>query len=193
MRKYRDELIEFVTKMHGDQKRKYTGEPYVNHLLEVESILVEHSDELIAFHGEGGYALALDVALCHDLFEDTACDKITLLRFFDARVSFQHAIKVAIGVDELTDVFTHKAYPEIRRDVRKIMEAGRMAGTGVAGASGVSQSVKYADILSNGPSIIGNDPKFAKTYVKECKFLLGVLGKGEPLLKEKCLETLERI
>lgn len=27
--------LEFVAKWHGNQTRKYTGEPYVNHLVEV--------------------------------------------------------------------------------------------------------------------------------------------------------------
>lgn len=35
LNKQQSDLFDFVKKSHGDQKRKYTGEPYWNHLKNV--------------------------------------------------------------------------------------------------------------------------------------------------------------
>ena len=45
-----DEVLKFATKAHGDQKRKYTGDPYIVHPIAVAEIVktVPHTD---AMHG----------------------------------------------------------------------------------------------------------------------------------------------
>ena len=42
--------LDFATKAHGDQVRKYTGEPYTNHLVEVMNIVrtVKSDDSMLA-------------------------------------------------------------------------------------------------------------------------------------------------
>ena len=54
--------IDFAKQAHKDHKRKYTGEPYFNHLWEVMNIVrsVESDDDM------------LSAALLHDTVEDTA-------------------------------------------------------------------------------------------------------------------------
>ena len=53
--------IEFATKAHEGQVRKYTGEPYIVHPLEVAEIVktVEHTEEMLM------------AAVLHDTVEDT--------------------------------------------------------------------------------------------------------------------------
>ena len=51
----------FATRMHGNQQRKYTGEPYVLHCLEVARMVAEI----------GGTATMIAAALLHDVVEDT--------------------------------------------------------------------------------------------------------------------------
>ena len=76
----------FAGLAHGSQKRKYTGEPYIVHPVEVSEIVAWHngSKEMIA------------AALLHDTVEDT---DVTI---DDIRNEFGNA--VALLVDDLTDV-----------------------------------------------------------------------------------------
>jgi hypothetical protein len=51
----------FATRMHGKQQRKYTGEPYVLHCLEVARMVAQ----------VGGTPAMIAAALLHDVVEDT--------------------------------------------------------------------------------------------------------------------------
>jgi hypothetical protein len=51
----------FATRMHAGQQRKYTGEPYVLHCLEVARMVAEI----------GGTTTMIAAALLHDVVEDT--------------------------------------------------------------------------------------------------------------------------
>ncbi len=64
---------------HKDQKRKGDGgAPYINHLIEVASLLSEYAQ----IDDDG----VLEAAILHDILEDTTIQKETLLKEFGERV-----------------------------------------------------------------------------------------------------------
>lgn len=170
-----NKLFEFVTKMHGEQKRKYTGEPYVNHCLQVAEIVSEFEDDCI------------EIALCHDLFEDTKCDFMMLHKELVRLGYGRHdAYDICTNVNELTDKFTHQAYPYLNRKQRKINEAERLGKI-----SFKSKSVKYADLINNTESIVAHDKGFAKVYLSEKELILQLMNKGNAILFCNCLKALQ--
>jgi GTP diphosphokinase / guanosine-3',5'-bis(diphosphate) 3'-diphosphatase len=68
----------FAARAHKDQRRKGTGEPYVNHLIEVAALLVRI--------GGVDDASVLSAAVLHDVIEDTAVTADEVERAFGARV-----------------------------------------------------------------------------------------------------------
>ena len=148
------------------QFRKYTGEPYGYHCIEVYS--------LYAAHAENEEAVAM-ACLLHDVIEDT---KITA-----ADLQIRFGSEVTLLVTEVTDVFTGPEHGN--RAERKAKECARLAGI-----SGRAQSIKLADLISNTRSIAKHDPKFAITYVAEKEALLKVLTRGHPKLIALAQETL---
>lgn len=170
-----NELFAFVTKMHGEQKRKYTGEPYVTHCLSVAELVSVHEEECI------------EIALCHDLFEDTACD-FTMLHAKMISIGYgrRFSYETCTCVNELTDKFTHEDYPYLNREKRKTNEAKRLGGI-----SHKSQSVKYADLIDNTRSIVEHDKSFAKVYLMEKDLILELMNKGNCILFTNCLTELQ--
>jgi len=151
--------LAFATLAHGDQKRKYTGEMYIVHPVEVMEIVktVPHDDAMLA------------AALLHDVVEDT---DVTLE---EIRSSFGD--DVASLVDDLTDV----SRPEDgNRKARKALDREHSARS-----SARAQTVKLADLISNSSDILENDPKFAKVFLAEKELLLEVLTKGDSTLHER--------
>jgi (p)ppGpp synthase/HD superfamily hydrolase len=143
----------FAAYAHEGQVRKYTGEPYIVHPVEVMEIVntVTDDEEVLA------------AALLHDVVEDTS------VTVEDLRAQFGD--RVATLVDELTD----KSRPEDgNRKVRKAIDRAALAE-----ASADAQTIKLADMISNTRSIVENDPKFAKVYLEEKRLLLTVLKRGD--------------
>ena len=141
----------FASRAHRGQVRKYTGEPYINHPVEVADIVRRHngSPEMIA------------AALLHDVVEDT---DVTL---DDIRSEFGES--VANLVADLTDV----SRPEDgNRATRKAMDREHTAQ-----ASAAAMVIKAADLISNTSSIVEHDPSFARVYLKEKRALLDVMFK----------------
>ena len=162
-------ILEFVKRQHGNQKRKYTDEPYWIHPVAVSKIVPQFRD----------------IALCHDLIEDTWC---TYGELFNFLVSHGHKSpqKKCSVVHELTDFYTPENFPGLNRAKRKMYEAQRMAYV-----SKTAQTVKYADIIDNTTSIVKYDPGFAETYFKEVYFLLKIMIKGDQKLLEKARECIK--
>lgn len=150
---------------HGDQKRKYTGEPYWHHPKEVMEILKQHTnDENI-----------LIAALLHDVVEDTPTTEWQVKEHFNE--------EVAKLVMEVTNV----SKPEDgNRRVRKELDRQH-----VAKASDKGKLIKLADLISNTGSIVQHDPDFAVRYMEEKKELLKVLKIDHPLYDRamKIVET----
>lgn len=147
-----DDAIAFAARAHTDQRRKFTGHPYIVHPVEVMTILmgVPHTEEMLA------------AAALHDVVED--CPLYTLN---DIRMSFGPVVEKL--VEELTEVKVAG-----NRAVRKAAEVARLAAV-----SAQAQTIKLADLVSNTKDIVQHDPGFAKVYLKEKRSLLAVLTKGD--------------
>jgi (p)ppGpp synthase/HD superfamily hydrolase len=148
-----NEVLKFATKAHGDQKRKYTNDPYINHPIAVAEIVetVPHTQEMIA------------AALLHDVVEDT---DVTLDQIKD-----KFGSKVSDLVGWLTDI----SRPEDgNRRTRKALDREHSAN-----APAEAQTIKLADLIHNTISIAEHDPNFWKVYKEEKIELLKVLTKGD--------------
>lgn len=150
------EAMLFAREVHKDQKRKYTGNPYVDHLAEVAGIV----STAIPYSLGDFIDYILATAWLHDCMEDQGVSYITLLDRFGPTV--------ADGVKMLSDMETGN------RANRK--EASRKR---LSDAEFWVQDIKCADIISNTSSIVQHDPKFAVLYLEEKRLLLDVMTRGD--------------
>lgn len=140
------------------QKRKYTGEDYHHHPLEVATLVMEH-----ALHWNTAMLVA---AVLHDVVEDT---QVPL-----SVIESQFGPEVAALVEQLTDV----SKPEDgNRAARKAIDRAHTAK-----ASHQAKTIKLADLISNTRTIVARDPEFAPVYLAEKRQLLEVLKEGDPEL-----------
>lgn len=156
----------FATEWHEGQVRKYTGEPYINHPIEVMNIVrsVPHTEEML-------YA-----ALLHDCVEDTECSFIDIEDVFGT--------DVALLVGWLTGV----SYPHMgNRTKRKEIDRKHTAK-----APPAAKTIKLADLISNSKSICEHDKDFAKVYIKEKELLLEVLTEGDATLYAQAKDIVEK-
>jgi len=147
--------MQFAREVHKNQVRKYTGDPYTNHLAEVAGIVstVRGEEEVTA------------VAWLHDCIEDQGCTRDQLVGLFGE--------VVASGVYLLSDL------EEGNRRERKEKSRQRLSLT-----HDWVQTIKVADLISNTSSIVKHDPKFAEVYLEEKRLLLDVLTKADKGLLE---------
>ncbi len=171
----RDKVVEFVHIAHGEQKRKYTGEPYIEHPIAVCGIVSKYTDDIST----------LVAALCHDVIEDTEVTIEQIREFLIGILPTKIVDKVLDIIIELTDVYTKEAYPLLNRKERKRLEINRMSIVSVE-----AQDVKYADIIHNASSIIINDKDFAPVFISECRGKLDVMDKGNVILRERAINSL---
>ena len=155
------EAMSFARQIHKDQVRKYTGNPYVDHLAEVAGITAAST------FADGPIHLA--TAWLHDCMEDQAVPYEQLKREFGS--------PVANGVRWLSDLETGN------RAERKAASRVRLAQ-----APGSVQTIKCADLISNTSSIVMHDPKFAKVYLAKKRALLEVMTKADPRLHQLAME-----
>lgn len=151
-----DDALKFATVAHSNQKRKYTGDPYIVHPIAVAEIVktVPHTDEMIA------------AALLHDVVEDTP------VTIEDIKNKFGDKIAELVGW--LTDV----SKPEDgNRKTRKTIDREHSA---IAPAD--AQTIKVADLIHNTQSIEKHDPSFYKVYKEEKIKLLSVLTEADQTL-----------
>lgn len=153
------EAMMFAREVHKDQRRKYTNNPYVDHLAEVAGIVST------VITGEMDLNAIIAVAWLHDAVEDCG---VTLQQIED-----RFGFVVALGVSGLSDMETGN------RAERKAGSRARLAA-----CSGWIQTIKCADLISNTSSIVMHDPKFAVTYLEEKRLLLAVLTKADPRLRK---------
>lgn len=146
------EARDYARVAHGDQKRKYTGAPYTDHLHEVACILLAHvpdaEPEMVA------------AAYLHDTVEDTAVRPVDIL--------FTFGPTVGAYVDALTDV---PAQDGMNRRERKKRDQLRLKT-----AAYQAQAIKLADLASNTASISAHDAGFAKVYLPEKLAMLGAIS-----------------
>lgn len=141
------EAMLFACDVHAGQVRKYTNNPYSDHLAEVVGIVASVDPSPVT----------LAVAWLHDCVED--CN----VSLDDLRQEF--GVTVAAGVFLLTDNKDGG-----NRATRKALDRGRLAC-----APQWVQTIKVADLISNTSSIVKHDPQFAKVYLAEKRELLDVL------------------
>lgn len=149
-----DYVIEFIYKAHEGQTRKYTGEAYAEHPMEVARIVRDavYDLDMIA------------AAMCHDIIEDT-----------DYTLTDVEKVGGAVAASYV-DWLSNKAYPFAKNRIhRKALIAAHLAK-----APNEVKTIKLADIIHNTPSIIEHDPNFAKVYVAENLLLLKSLEGGHP-------------
>jgi len=169
-------LLDFVKGQHGGQQRKYSDEPYWHHLVRVAEIAARHLDA----------GIEKEIALCHDLLEDTPCTKQQLhLKLISIGYQKQQADSIAQGVVELTDVFVKAEYPGLNRKTRKKKEARRLGNI-----SPLAQSIKYADLIDNTASIGDGDDGFARVYLREAVDILDQMRSGDIRLFIECCHAI---
>lgn len=143
----------FAEEAHKGQERKYTGEPYYNHVYSV-------SRRVAKINNDPDLIIA---ALLHDTVEDTEVTGEEIEELFGTRV--------AELVYDLTDHFTKENYPNFNRKKRKNLEAKRL-GT----ISDDAKMIKLCDLADNTASIVEHDPGFARIYLKEKAEVLKNMG-----------------
>lgn len=148
-----------------DQRRKYTGEPYINHPCRVAALVGKVA---------GATVDMIAAAYLHDTVEDT---EVTLS---DIREMFGET--VAEYVEYLTET-SKRDRPDLNREARKMIDAHRLAA-----APPEVQTIKYADFIDNTSTILQNDPKFGRLYLQEKKMMLEVMDGGDRALREQAME-----
>jgi len=168
--------LEFATKAHAGQVRKYSGEPYITHPVRVaERVSVRVFDVICPVAPTNqllGNAI-IEAAILHDTVED--CD-VTLE---DLKDNFDEY--VADLVEEVTNVYESDAFPHLNRAQRNKLEVERLAE--VSSAARIIKLADRVDNLLDMPAPTSNRLSgFLKVYTKESAWLLDALkGTDEPL------------
>jgi len=156
------ELFATIAHKAVGQKRKYSGEDYIVHPINVKTILSDfgfsEDDNLLAG------------ALLHDVVEDTDIPFELIEQEFN--------VDVANIVFDVTN--PSKLYPDLNRKARKEMDLEHLKSAMVR-----SMALKLADVLSNAPSIIREDPNFAQVWVKEAYRVIEVCKAGSDVIYEE--------
>lgn len=144
--------IDVAKKMHRNQRRKYTNEPYIVHPFTVAGLVAsvtEDADMIIA-------------SLLHDVVENSPMEIKTIQGIF--------GVRIAKMVEDLTDV---SKPTDGNRAKRRAIDREHTAK-----ASPEAKTIKLADLIDNTKSICAFDPEFAKVYMQEKRLLLEVLRDG---------------
>ena len=152
---------QFATTAHRGvgQTRKYSGEPYDEHLRRVAALVCGVTDdpEVIA------------AAWLHDVVEDTPVTIDEIEREFGR------------GVRELVDALTDVSRPHHgNRKARKALDREHLAGAPVR-----AQTVKLADLIDNCDDICRHNRGFGRIFLAEMAELLDVLERGDATLLKR--------
>jgi guanosine-3',5'-bis(diphosphate) 3'-pyrophosphohydrolase len=152
----------YAQEAHKGQVRKLSGEPYYNHVHRVYSLASRFTDN----------PDILTAALLHDTVED--CDiKVE-------EIEYEFNLVVGSLVEELTNVYTKKAYSDIDRKSRKKKEHERLGKISWSG-----RLLKLADRVDNLLSYKKEHPDYGPDfyYLRETRDLLQVLKGTHPALE----------
>jgi len=159
--------MSLIRKAHGFAKlahvgvyRKWSGEPYVEH--------VERVAETLAALGFPEKVVA--AAYLHDVVEDTAISS--------AEIEAEFGPEVAALVAEVTKPVIPKE--SSTRAFRKAAFREHLAKSSYFGAS-----IKLSDELDNSRNVAELAPKFAAIYLPEMRLEVEVLSHGHPELLAK--------
>lgn len=143
----------FAGEAHKGQKRKWTGEAYVTHPMRVAKNVA----------AAGGDEAQVAAAWLHDTVEDTPVTVAGIRAVFGP--------DVAKLVEELTNVYTAEAFPDLNRAERKAREVQRLSSI-----SKRAKLIKLFDVMDNMPSVCANAPGgFARVYVPEAQAVLAAI------------------
>jgi hypothetical protein len=156
----------FATEAHEriDQRRKYSNQPYQEHLKAVAEHVAGVTDD----------AEMLAAAWLHDTVEDTPAT------FGDIERVFGRAVRDLVA--ELTDV---SRPGDGNRAARKAKDRHHLAQ-----ASARAKTIKLADLIDNCTDICRHDAAFARVYLGEAAALLDVLGDGDPRLYRRAQQAI---
>lgn len=157
----------FAEKAHGDQRRKYSDELYIEHPKRVAELVrtIPHTPEMIC------------AAYLHDVVEDTS---VTI-----QEIKRQFGNKVGRLVEELTNEYEKSKYPGMNRRWRKEKETARQENISIE-----AKTIRLADIIDNTPSVSINDPGFAQKYIPEMEAMVEAVREGNfQLLMQACFEV----
>jgi len=145
--------LEFATKMHEGQVRKYTGEEYITHPVAVADIVEIYLDK--KGYTEEEIMMAIEVAILHDTVEDTVATMETVEGFFGP--------EVAKGVWFLTKTPDYVGNRKFRKELceARLREAPE-----------IIRIIKTCDMFHNSLSIEEHDPKFWNLFKEETVSLL---------------------
>lgn len=146
-----ERALKFAFEKHDGQVRKYTGEPYIVHPVDVACMVL----------CVGGDVADIIISLFHDLVEDKRC---TLAEIEDA-----FGEMIMLGVADMTEDFPN---------AKNRAERKRLYKAQLSAAPASIQTIKIADLISNVPSIVEHDPSFARVYLKEKQALFDELVKA---------------
>lgn len=159
---------EFSIEAHTriDHRRKYSHQPYSDHLASVARIVgsVTDNEETIA------------AAWLHDVVEDTPAT------LYDIETAFGK--EVAVLVENLTDV---SKPGDGNRATRKAIDQQH-----IALGSSRAKTVKLADLIDNLQDICKHDIRFAQTFLVEMRALLEVLDAGDRQLYQRAWKSYHR-
>jgi (p)ppGpp synthase/HD superfamily hydrolase len=172
-----EQIKDFADQAHGEQTRKYTPDRYIVHPVRVMNICKEYSNDITI----------LAAALLHDVLEDTPVTRSEIKSFLLSLLDEQLAERIVELVQELTDVYIKKDYPQWNRHERKDKEAERLSAT-----SSDAQTVKYADIIDNSVEIVDHDINFAGVYLHEGFIILKKINRGDQRLYKRAVDTVNR-
>lgn len=170
------QIISFAAKAHGEQRRKFIDEPYINHPVRVMDICRSYHQPVEV----------LAAALMHDVLEDTPTTKEEIYMFLRTLMDEASAGVTLDYVIELTDVYTKANYPAWNRRKRLMMEAER-----ISLASSAAQNIKYADIIDNSLDIHHSGDDFAIRFLMECRSLLRVMTNGNTDFRQRAVDTVD--
>ena len=145
--------LEFATKMHEGQVRKYTGEEYITHPVAVADIVEIYLDK--KGYTEEEIMMAIEVAILHDTVEDTVATMESVEGLFGP--------EVAKGVWFLTKTPNYVGNRKFRKELceARLREAPEIV-----------RIIKTADMFHNSLSIEEHDPKFWNLFKEETVSLL---------------------
>lgn len=138
--------------------RRYSGKDYIIHPIEVADILMGF--------GFGDDLNLITASYLHDVIEDT---KLTL-EYLDNEFNGD----VADIVYQVTNPSKH--FPDLSRAERKLMDLNFLSQADVR-----PKALKLADIISNAPDIIKEDPEFANVWVNEALAIVDTCKKYDEL------------
>lgn len=149
-----------------DQRRKYTGQPYIDHPVRVARTVDQYS----------GVPESVAAAYLHDVVEDTPVDIITIYDVFGDQVG------------ELVEALTDTTILEDgNRQTRCAINNRRLWS-----APPEAQTIKCADILDNCRDIARFDPDFARVYLPEKLECLEGLAEANGKLRNRVIQQVTK-